>query len=180
MHIAFLFCTHYDLKGFISGYVVRVLARLDEEFRYIVYTDAHVAFDIANAFASEALSFTAGTDHGAELVVLFEPVRKELDAHGLRCSFDGCFDRDGVHAYSRAARRYHLGCQFKRLLRSKVEHRCHLRMVIAERRMLYHVFSGTDDPLRDPVLDVPVFVVPVLFEYSDPDQMVDDLLGLRN
>ena len=54
--------------------IIGVLSRFYEEFRYIVDTDAHVAFDITDAFPSEALSFTAGAYHGAEFVVLLEPV----------------------------------------------------------------------------------------------------------
>ena len=44
--------------------------------------------------------------------------------------------------------------------------------------MLDHVLAGADDPFRDGVLDGVVLVVAVLLEDADPEQMVDDLLGL--
>ena len=120
----------------------------------------------------------ACADHGAELVIFLEPVGEELDAHGLRAGFYGGLDRNGVHSYARASRRYHLRGELERFLRSEVEHGRDFGMIVAEGRMFHHVFSGTDYPLGDPVLDVMVFVVPVLFEYADPDQVVYDLLRL--
>ena len=83
-----------------------------------------------------------------------------------------------MHSDACATGRDHLCRQFKRFLRSEVEHRSDFRMVIAESRVLHHIFSGTDYPLRDPVLDVFILVVSVLLEDSDPDQMIDDLLRL--
>ncbi len=83
-----------------------------------------------------------------------------------------------MHADARASRRHQLRRELQRLLRREVEHRCDFRVLIRERLVLDHVLAGSHDPFRDQVLDVPVLVVPVLLQDTDPQQVVDDLLGL--
>ncbi len=101
-----------------------------------------------------------------------------LDADALALRVDGFFHRDHVHADTGAARWNELCRQLQRLLRREVEHGCDLGVRVGERRVLHHVFAGADDPLRDPVLHVPVRVVAVLLDNADPQQVVDDLLRL--
>ena len=167
-----------DLQRFVAGDVVRVFAGGDEEFRDVSDTDAHVAFDVADAFATDALRFPAGTDHGAEGVIFVQPVGEVLDADLFVGVGDGLLDGDDVHADAGTSRRHELRGQFQRLLGSEVEHGGHFGVVVRKSRVFDHVFTGTDDPFRDGILDAVVFVVPVLFDDADPEQVVDDFLGL--
>ena len=165
-----------DLLHLFAGDVFGVLAGSDEKLRYIAYADAHVALDIAYAFAADALSFAASAYHCTERVIFVEPVGEVLHADGGGRSVDGLFHRNDVHADPRASGRHELSSQFQRLLGSEVEHGRHFRMQVRERLVLDHIFAGTNDPFGHTVLDVMIFVVPVLLQNTDPQQVVDDLL----
>ena len=153
-----------------------VLAGFYEEFRDVADADAHVSFDVADAFAAHALRLAASADHGAELVILLQPVGQMLHGDGPRRAVDGFLHRDDVHADARAAGRDELGRQLQGFLGRQIEHRRHFRVRVGEGGVLHHVFAGAYDPLGDPVLDMLIRVVAVLFDDADPKQVVDDLL----
>ena len=67
-----------------------------------------------------------------------------------------------MHTDPRASGRNEFGSQFQRLLGSEVEHGRHFRMQVRERLVLDHILAGAHDPLGNAVLDVVIFVVPVL------------------
>ncbi len=53
-------------------------------------------------------------------------------------------------------------------------------MLVRERLVLDHVLARADDPLRDQILNMVIFIVPVLLQNADPQQVIDDLLGLSD
>ena len=169
-----------DLQRFIAGDVLRVLAGGDEEFGDVSDTDAHMAFDVADAFATDALGLAAGADHGAEGVIFVQPVGEVLDADLFVGVRDGLLDRDDVHADAGASRRDEFRGQLQGLLGREVEHGGHFGVVVRQSRVLDHVLTGTDDPFRNGILDAVVPVVPVLFDDADPEEMVNDLLCFFN
>ena len=99
-----------------------------------------------------------------------------LNGNRLTFRFDCLFDRDDMHADAGASRRNQFGRKLKRLLRRKVEHGRDFRMQIRQGRMLDHIFAASDNPLRNQILNVVIRVVTVLFNDSDPKQMIDDFL----
>ena len=166
-----------DLLYFVSGDVFGVLSGSDEELRDIADADAHVALNIADALATDPLGFAASAYHCTKSVVFVKPVGEMLHTDGGGRGVDGLFHRNDVHADSRASGRDELRGQFQGLLGSQVEHGGDFRIEVRERFVFDHVFSGSDDPLGHQILDVMVFVVAVLFQNTDPQQVVDDLLG---
>ena len=101
-----------------------------------------------------------------------------LDACRLHFCLDSLFYRDNVHADAGAPRWDQFSSELERLLWSQVEHCRYFRVCLAEHWMLYHVFAGTNYPLRDPILDVLIRIISVLFKDTDPNKMIDDLLSL--
>ena len=178
MDIALSLRSFDDLQGFFPGDVLGILAGGDQVFGDIAHTDAHIAFDVAYALAPDPLGLAAGTDHLAEGVVLVQPVGKVFHADALCLGIDGLFHRNDMHADAGASGRDQLGGQFQWLLGSQIEHGGHFRMFVRQSGMLYHVFAASHHPLGDPVLDMMVCVVPVLLQDTDPEQVIDDLLGL--
>ena len=176
VHVALALRALDDLHGLFPCDVVRVLAGFHEEFRDVAHADAHVAFDVAHAFAADALGLAARADHGAERVVFLQPVGQMFHGDGLRRAVDRLFHRDDVHADACAAGRDELRRQLQGLLGRQVEHRGDFRAFVGQGGVLHHVFAGTHDPLGDAVLDMMIRVVAVLLEDADPQQVVDDLL----
>ena len=166
-----------DLHRLFARDVVGVLARGDQELGDVAHADAHLALDIAHALAADALGLAAGADHGAEGVVLLQPVGQVLHTDGGGAGVDRLLHGDHVHTDSRAAGRDQLGGQLQGLLGGQVEHRGDLGMLVGQGGVLHHVLARAHDPLRDQILDVVIRVVPVLLQNADPEQMVDDLLG---
>ena len=167
-----------DLHGLFPGDVMGVLAGLHQELGDVPQADAHIALDVAHALAPDPLGLAAGADHGAELVVLLQPVAQMLHAYRGGGAVDGLLHGDDVHADAGAAGGHQLGRQLQRLLGGQVEHGGHLGVGVGEGGMLHHVLAGAHHPLGNPILDVPVGVIPVLLDDADPQQMVDHLLGL--
>ena len=167
-----------DLQGLFPGDILGVLAGGDQVFGDIAHADAHVAFDVANALAPDPLGLAAGTDHLAEGVVLVQPVGEIFHADALCLWIDGLFHRNDMHADAGASWRDQLGRQLQGFLGGQIEHGGHFGMLVRQSGMLHHVFAGSHHPLGDPVLDVVVFVIPVLLQDADPEQVVYDLLGL--
>ena len=151
-----------DLLHLFAGDVFGVLAGSDEKLRYIAYADAHVALDIAYALAADALSFATSAYHCAERVIFVKPVGEVLHADGGGSGVYSLFHGDDMHTDPRASGRNEFGSQFQRLLGSEVEHGRHFRMQVRERLVLDHILAGAHDPLGNAVLDVVIFVVPVL------------------
>ena len=167
-----------DLHHLFAGDVVRVLPALNEKFRNIADADAHLPLDIADAFAPDALSLAAGADHCAELIVFIEPVRKVLLRYGNGLDRYRLFNRDNVHSDARSPLGNELCRELKRLLRGEVEHSRDLGVLIGQGRVFDHIFAASYDPLRHPVLDMLIGVIPVLLEYADPEKVVDNFLSL--
>ena len=178
MNVALSFTSFNDLQGFFSCNIFGVLSAFYQKLGNVADADAHFSFDIADTLATDPLRFPAGADHLTELVIFIKPMRKVLDIHRLRACINGTFYRDNMHADAGAALGNKLSGHSNRFLRGQVEHGGDLRMIIAKSRMLDHIFSGADDPFGDHVLNMLVCIVPVLLEDTDPEEMVDDLLGL--
>ena len=178
MDIALPFGALQDLLNFFPGDVFGVLAGSDEELRDIAYADAHVALNIADALAADPLCLAASAYHCTERVIFVKPVGEMFHTDGGGRGVDGLFHGNDVHADARASGRNELGRQLQRLLGSEVEHGRYFRMKVRQRLVLDHILARSHDPLGHAVLDVVIFVVAVLFQNTDPQQVVDDLLGL--
>ena len=81
MDIALALGAFQDLLDLLAGDILGVLAAGHKELRDIADADAHMAFDVADALAADALSLPACADHGAESIILVEPVGEMLHAH---------------------------------------------------------------------------------------------------
>ena len=135
-----------------------------------------MSLNVADALSADALCLAAGADHGAEGVIFVEPVGEMFHTDGSRRGINGLFYGDDVHADPGASGRNELRGQFQRFLRSQIEHGGNFRILVGQRLVLDHVLAGPHDPFGHQILNVVVLIVAVLFQNTDPQKAVDDLL----
>ena len=165
--IALFLGAFQDLHDLIVGDVAGILVGLHQVFRHVADSQAHIAFDIADAFAAHGLLSPAGTYIDAEFIVLFQPVGKMFHADGAVFVLDGFFDRDHVHTQA-AASRGNKACHFADRIAGGVVEECgNLRVILEDPGCHHHVFTGTDDPFRNEILAFAGFVLTVKFHQPD-------------
>ena len=176
MDIALALGALQDLHDLLFGHIFGIFAARDQELGDIADTDAHMSFNVADAFSADALCLAAGADHGAEGVILVEPMGEMFHTDRGRRGVNGLLYGNDVHADPGASGRHELGRQFQRLLGRQIEHSGNFRVFVGQCLVLNHVLAGSHDPLGHQILNVVVLIVAVLFQNTDPQQVIDDLL----
>ena len=147
-------------------------------FCHIADADAELAVDLTAAFVPHRLLFAAGALTDRILVILVEPVADMLHRDRLAFGFNRLFDRDNMHADTRASGRDHRGDAFQRHLGHQVEEGRKVGVLGGELIIHHHEFRRTRHKDRHIVLNGLGRVFPVGLDDTDPGQMIEHLLGI--
>ena len=131
--IALAFRPLYDLHRLVVRDVPPHVT-VDAVLRQVAEADAVLALDLSAALAAHPLLLSAGADADGKLIILFQPVRNELDGHRLIVRLDSLLHRDDMHPDPGTSWRHHLGDSAERQLGHQIEERRQLRVL---RRQLF-------------------------------------------
>ena len=157
---------------------------------HVAHAYAPVTIVVRAAFVQFLAAVAARTDTDADMaLVFFEPVRNMLDINRLVLHTDSLFDRNNMHAYTRAAQGHHGRYFFKREESHAFKKHRKLGMLVHKGRVHVGVLGTARHKHRNPVNAVfpivsgagngtlgGVFVAVIVLEHSKIGQFVEQVV----